>query len=266
MLENVIIGQYIPKRSIVHDMDPRAKLVCVFLFMVFLFVSRHPIALIISIIVFSITFYCAKIPLRFYLRGLSFIFILIVFTFLLHLFMTKEGPILLETPITNIHVGGAVQGTIIAVRLLLLIMMASLITLTTTPVDLTDGMESLLKPLKVIKVPTHELAFMISIALRFIPTLLDETVKIVRAQMARGANFTQGSIFKRARAFVPVLVPLFVQAFKRADDLATAMEARGYAGGDGRTKFRQLRWKKIDTIALIIFMSYAIFMIITAFL
>lgn len=266
MLENVIIGQYIPKRSIVHEMDPRAKLICLFVFMVFLFVSKHPVAMIISIFIFFLTFFSAKIPIRFYLKGIRFIAILIAFTFILHIFMTKEGPVLLETPVTNIHVGGVVQGAIIGLRLLLLIMMASLLTLTTTPVDLTDGMEYLLKPLKKIGVPTHELAFMISIALRFIPTLLDETAKIVKAQMARGANFTEGSIWKRVKAFVPILVPLFVQAFKRADDLAIAMEARGYAGGEGRTKFRLLSWKKTDTIALIIFVIYAILILVTTFL
>ena len=266
MLENVIIGQYVSIQSNVHKMDPRAKLICLFLFMIFIFISRHPIALIAGIAIFLMTFLSAKIPLRFYLKGMWFIGLLIAFTFILHVFMTKQGPVLLETPITNIHLGGVTQGGIIATRLLLLIMMASMLTLTTTPVDLTDGMESLLKPLKVVRLPTHELAFMISIALRFIPTLLDETMKIVRAQMARGANFTQGSLMKRARAFIPILVPLFVQAFKRADDLAIAMEARGYAGGEGRTKFRILQWKRLDTVAILIFVLYAVIVIWTKLL
>ncbi|MFA9556511.1 energy-coupling factor transporter transmembrane protein EcfT [Evansella sp. AB-rgal1] len=266
MLDNIIIGQYVPGNSYVHRMDPRAKMICLLLFMFFLFLSRHPIVLFASITIAVLSFLFAKVPLRFYLKGMRFIAILILFTFILHLFMTREGPVLLDTPIITIYVGGVIEGSIVAIRLLTLITMATLLTLTTTPVTLTDGLEQLLKPFQKLGFPTHELAFMMSIALRFIPTLLQETVKIIKAQMARGANFTKGSLWKRVRAFVPILVPLFVQSFKRAEELAIAMEARGYAGGEGRTKFRLLRWTKIDTIAVIIFSIYSIVTIVTIWL
>ena len=263
MLDNIIIGQYVPGNSFIHRMDPRAKLLCVMMFMIFLFVSRDPVFFTVAISLALITLVMAKIPLRFYLKGMRIIVIIISFTFILHLFMTQEGPVLFETPIVTIYLGGVIQGGFVAIRLLVLVVMASLITLTTTPMGLTDGMETLMKPLSKMGVPTHELALMMSIALRFIPTLLEETTKIIKAQMARGANFTQGSIWKRIKAFIPILVPLFVQSFKRAEDLATAMEARGYEGGHGRTKFRLLHWKSNDTMAIIIFSLYSILAIIT---
>ncbi|MBU9710775.1 energy-coupling factor transporter transmembrane component T family protein [Evansella tamaricis] len=266
MLDHIIIGQYVPGHSKVHRLDPRAKLICLMLFMVFLFVSRHPLSIGVALLIAVLAFGLANVPLTFYLRGMRFIAIIIIFTFLLHLFMTKEGPVLFTTPIVTIYLGGVLEGVLVGVRLLLLVIMASLLTLTTTPVDLTDGMESLMLPLKKVGMPTHELAFMISIALRFIPTLLEEAMKIIKAQMARGANFTQGSIWKRVKAFVPVLVPLFVQSLNRAEDLAIAMESRGYEGGEGRTKFRILYWKRMDTIALVILTLYSMTAIFTRFL
>lgn len=252
MLDNIIIGQYIPGRSIVHQMDPRAKLISVFLFMVFLFVSRHPLALGTAFVITIVSLFLAKVPLRFYIKGMRIIAIIIFITFLLHLFLTREGPVLVELPFVTVHLGGVIEGGIVAVRVLMLVMMASLITLTTTPVDLTDGLETLMTPLKKIGLPTHELAFTMGIAIRFIPTLLDETSKIIKAQMARGANFTHGSIWRRLKALVPIFIPLFVQSFKRAEDLAIAMEARGYEGGEGRTKFRQLSWQNKDTVSLFV--------------
>jgi energy-coupling factor transport system permease protein len=263
MLDNVIIGQYIPGKSLIHKMDPRAKLLCLLLFIVFLFVSRHPAFFILAISLTVLTFIAAGIPFRFYLKGIRIIALIISFTFILHLFVTREGPPLLETPLFTIYTGGVTEGAFIALRLLIIVIMASLITLTTTPVDLTDGLEKLMKPFGKLGVPTHELAFMMAIALRFIPTLLEETAKIIKAQMARGANFTHGSLWRRIKAFVPVLIPLFVQSFKRAEDLAVAMEARGYAGGHGRTKFRILQWKPIDTAAVTLFALYGAFGVYT---
>ncbi|MDQ0256036.1 energy-coupling factor transport system permease protein [Evansella vedderi] len=262
MLDHVIIGQYVPGKSFVHRMDPRAKLICLMLFVVFLFISRHPFVLIGGLILTTTAFYYAKIPLRFYIKGMRFIVIIILFTFILHLFLTREGPAIFSTPIFTIYLGGVTQGGFMATRLLVLFIMASLLTLTTTPVALTDGLETLMKPLKKLGVPTHELAFMMSIALRFIPTLLDETAKIIKAQRARGANFTQGSLWNRLKAVIPIFIPLFVQSFKRAEDLATAMEARGYEGGEGRTKFRLLTWLKKDTYAVIVFALYALIVLI----
>jgi energy-coupling factor transport system permease protein len=184
--------------------------------------------------------------------------LIIVFTFLLHILVTKEGPVILDLGILNIHREGLVQGVFISLRFVYLILMTTLLTLTTTPIELTDGIESLLGPLKKIKLPVHELALMMSISLRFIPTLLEETDKIMKAQMARGTDFTSGPIKDRMRAIVPLLVPLFVSAFKRAEELATAMEARGYRGGEGRTKYRQLVWTFRDTAALCILCLLAV--------
>ncbi|WP_416148211.1 energy-coupling factor transporter transmembrane component T family protein [Salipaludibacillus sp. HK11] len=262
MFDNVIIGQYVPRKSIVHKIDPRAKLLAIFLFMIFLFISRHPVILSLAVLLTGTTFILAKIPFRYYIKGMRFIAILIFFTFILHLFMTREGTILVDWPWLTIYSGGLIEGSLIALRLFLLVMMASLLTLTTTPIDLTDGMELLMKPLKKIRVPTHELALMMSISLRFIPTILAETSKIIKAQMARGANFSEGSLWKRMKSLIPILIPLFVQSFKRAEDLATAMEARGYGGGEGRTKFRVLSWKSIDSIGVGIFVIFAMLTIV----
>ncbi|SES16309.1 energy-coupling factor transporter transmembrane component T family protein [Salipaludibacillus aurantiacus] len=266
MFDNVIIGQYVPKESVIHKMDPRSKLIIVLLFIIFLFLTRHPFILGMAVILTFTAFSRSKIPFGYFIKGMRFIAIIIFFTFLLHLFMTREGTVLVEWPLLTVYSGGVMEGSLIALRLFLLILMASLLTLTTTPIDLTDGMERLMKPLKKVNVPTHELALMMSIALRFIPTLLGETAKIVKAQMARGANFSEGSLWKRLKALIPVLIPLFVQSFKRAEDLAIAMEARGYNGGEGRTKFRQLKWKPLDTGALSLFIAFAVLTVIFRFL
>lgn len=257
MFDNVIIGQYVPGRSLIHQMDPRAKLVTVMIFIIFLFISRHPAVLGSAVLLTAAAFILANISVTFYIKGMRFIAIIVLLTFILHLFMTREGTVAVDWGWFTVYSGGLIEGGLIALRLFLLIIMASLLTLTTTPVDLTDGMERLMAPLQKLRVPTHELALMMSIALRFIPTLLGETSKIVKAQMARGANFSQGSLWRRLKALIPILIPLFVQSFKRAEDLATAMEARGYAGGKGRTKFRQLTWKRLDSAVVGLFIAFA---------
>ncbi|GEL07438.1 energy-coupling factor transporter transmembrane component T family protein [Salisediminibacterium halotolerans] len=263
MFDHVIIGQYIPGKSFVHALDPRAKLGAVFVFLIFLFLTRDPFALTLALLLAVTAFLLAGIPFRFYLKGMRFIALIILFTFLLHLFMTQEGALVFDFGFLRVYSGGLIEGGLIGYRLFLLITMASMLTLTTTPVDLTDGMERLMKPMAKINVPTHELALMMSIALRFIPTLLGETSKIVKAQMTRGANFSEGSLWKRLKAVIPILVPLFIQSFKRAEDLATAMEARGYAGGEGRTKFRQLRWKNSDTAVMLLFVLFAVWSVLS---
>lgn len=263
MLENVIIGQYVPGRSFVHSLDPRSKLITIFLFMIFIFISRDPYILGFAVMLTAAAFLMAGIPFKFFWKGIRIILIIVVLTFTLHLFMTREGTVLLDLGWITIYSGGVIEGGLIALRLFLLIILATMLTLTTTPVDLTDGMERLMTPLKRVKVPTHELALMMSIALRFIPTLLEETQKIVKAQTARGASFTQGSLWKRVNALIPVLIPLFVSSFKRAEDLAIAMEARGYAGGEGRTKFRQLSWRVRDTLTITFFLLFGVFSIIS---
>ncbi|RNA66199.1 energy-coupling factor transporter transmembrane component T family protein [Alteribacter keqinensis] len=252
MFDNIIIGQYVPRESVIHRMDPRAKLICLFVFMIVLFVGNRITALVPGIFFVMAAFLLAQIPLRFFAKGLRIIAIIIFITFILHLFMTREGDVLFQGGWITLHEGALTQASLIALRLLLLVILASMLTLTTTPIDLTDGLEKLFGPLKKIGVPAHELALTMSIALRFIPTLLGETEKIVKAQMARGASFSEGSLVKRAKALVPLLVPLLIQSFKRAEDLATAMEARGYDGSANRTKYRQLHWKRSDTLMLVI--------------
>ncbi|WP_408008960.1 energy-coupling factor transporter transmembrane component T family protein [Pseudalkalibacillus sp. A8] len=251
MMDNVIIGQYIPGSSPIHSMDPRAKLIAVFIYVIIVFLANNWLSYAF-LGVFTIgTALLSRVPVSFILKGLKPILWIILFTMVLHLFMTKEGPVLVDFGWTAIHEGGVVQGVFIALRLLFLILLTSLLTLTTTPIDITDGIESLLAPLKRVKFPVHEFALMMSISLRFIPTLLQETEKIMKAQSARGAEFSSGPIKERIKAFVPLLVPLFISAFKRAEDLALAMEARGYRGGEGRTKLRLLKWQGIDTLALV---------------
>ncbi|WP_407690424.1 energy-coupling factor transporter transmembrane component T family protein [Salipaludibacillus neizhouensis] len=262
IFDNVIIGQYVPRESFIHRMDPRAKIIAIFIFIVFLFISRHPVVLMLAAILTGVTFLLANIPFRYYIKGMHFIAIIILLTFLLHLFMTNDGRVLLDLSWITIYSGGVIEGSLIALRLFLLVLMASLLTLSTMPMDLTDGLERLMKPLAAMGVPTHELALMMSIALRFIPTLLEETSKIINAQMARGANFSKGSLWTRLKALIPILVPLFIQSFKRAEDLATAMEARGYNGSKGRTKFRRLQWKRNDTIAIGVLLIFALITVI----
>ena len=193
----------------------------------------------------------SKIPIRFLYNGLKPILFLIVFTFVLHILFTKEGEVVFNFGWLEIYDGGLRQGLFISLRFTFLILVTSLLTLTTNPISITDGMETLLHPFKKWKLPVHELSLMMSIALRFIPTLMEETDKIMKAQMARGVDFTSGPLKERVKAIVPLLVPLFVSAFKRAEELAIAMEARGYRGGEGRTKYRQLKWQTVDTLLML---------------
>ncbi|MFB4165900.1 energy-coupling factor transporter transmembrane protein EcfT [Alteribacillus sp. JSM 102045] len=261
MFEHVIIGQYLPGRSFLHRMDARAKLVTVFLFIFIIFMMNtwtgYGLLWAGAFIIYSLS----GIPFRYIRKGLFPIFILIIFTFFLHAFFTKEGEILISTGVFTLYKGGVEQGLFIAFRLLLLVFITSLLTLTTSPIDLTDALEQLFTPLRRIRVPAHEIALMMSIAIRFIPTLLQETEKIVKAQSARGADFNKGTFKERSQAFVALLVPLFVRAFKRAEDLAFAMEARGYNGGKGRTKLRQLTWSFRDSAACTAVVVFGIFLL-----
>ncbi|KAA0544136.1 energy-coupling factor transporter transmembrane protein EcfT [Bacillus sp. BGMRC 2118] len=262
-MDNVLIGKYIPKNSIVHNMDPRAKLLLIFIFVMVVFlgnnVESYGLLAVYTIVISLLT----KVPFSYILKGLKPILWIILFTFILHILMTKEGELLLDARLFTVYEGGLRQGIFISVRFLLLIMMTSLLTLTTTPIEVTDGMESLLQPFKRLGLPVHELALMMSISLRFIPTLMQETDKIMKAQIARGVDFSGGPIRERLKAIVPLLVPLFINSFRRAEELANAMEARGYRGGEGRTKFRELNWKTTDSMFLIsIFALTAILIVI----
>lgn len=245
-LQNPILGQYVPGDSPLHRMDPRAKCIYVFLFMIIVFLANNTWTYGLLVTVTVTGFILSGVPLVMVWRGLKPILLLIAFTAGLHLWMTRGGAVWVDWGWITIHEEGVIQAVKIALRFLLLVVTGTLLTLTTSPIDLTDGLERLMSPLARFGVPAHELALMMSIALRFIPTLWEETDKIIKAQKARGAAIESGSVWKRAKGFVPILIPLFVSAFRRAEDLAWAMEARGYRGGLGRTKLRELRYTRLD--------------------
>lgn len=246
----MIFGRYIPSDSFVHRMDPRSKLIFVFAFICTVFLANNAVTYAVLGIFTLTAMLSVKVPLKFLIGGLKPVIWLVLFTFLLHIFFTKEGEVLADLGFFKIYEEGLRQAVFISLRFTYLIIVTTLLTLTTSPISITDGLETLLDPLKKVKFPVHEMALMMSISLRFIPTLMEETDKIIKAQTARGAELATGPIKERIKSIVPLLIPLFVSAFKRAEDLATAMEARGYKGGEGRTKYRVLRWTGTDTLVL----------------
>lgn len=250
---NIVIGQYVPGNSLVHRLDPRTKITIIFFFVFVVFFANNLLSYSILILFALLTLLTTKIQINYILKGLMPVWFLIIFTFALHLIITKDGTVLIEILSFKIYTGGVIQGFAIAIRFLLLILITSLLTLTTTPIEITDAIEEMLHPLKKVKFPVHELALMMSISLRFIPTLMQETDKISKAQASRGVDFRTGPIKERIKAVVPLLIPLFVSAFKRAEELAMAMEARGYSGGEGRTKLRELKVGKHDVAIYIFF-------------
>ncbi|SFG82310.1 energy-coupling factor transport system permease protein [Sporolactobacillus nakayamae] len=247
---NLVIGQYVPLDSYVHRLDPRSKLISVFLFVIIVFLANNWLTNALMVLFCLAGILLSKMHFSFIYRGLRSVFIIVLITFLLNLFLASGGTVLFSWGWLHVTTNGLFQSIFIAIRILVIIVVTTLLTLTTSPIEITDGMESLLKPLKKLKMPVHEFALMMSISLRFIPTLLEETEKIIKAQAARGSDFTSGSLKSRIKAIVPLLVPLFVGAFKRAEDLAMAMEARGYHGDVGRTKLHQLSWTWRDTLLL----------------
>jgi len=250
VIRDITIGQYYPTNSYIHRLDPRVKILSTFAYIISLFLIDNYIGyLIVALFIYTIT-KVAKIPLKFILKGLKAIFIIVLFTVILNVFMAPGETILYEFGKVKVTLEGIKLAIRMVSRLVLLIIGSSLMTLTTSPIELTDGIESLLKPFSKIGVPAHEIAMMMSISLRFIPILLEETDKIMKAQMARGADFESGGIIKRAKALIPILVPLFISAFRRADELAMAMEARCYRGGENRTRMKELRYESKDYIAL----------------
>ncbi|SDI07674.1 energy-coupling factor transport system permease protein [Alteribacillus persepolensis] len=249
MFEHVVIGQYLPGRSYLHKMDARSKLASVFLLIIIVFMTNTWAGYGLLWAGAVLVYLLSGVSFRYIRKGMFPIFLLIIFTFILHALFTQEGDVLVSVGVFTLYEGGVEQGLFIAFRLLLLVFFTSLLTLTTSPIDLTDALEQIFTPLKRFGVPAHEIALMMSIAIRFIPTLLQETEKIIKAQSARGADFSKGTWKERSQAFVALLVPLFVRAFKRAEDLAFAMEARGYNGGEGRTKLRKLTWTLRDSAA-----------------
>lgn len=246
MLKDITLGQYFPGKSVIHRMDPRTKLVLLIMYIIALFVATGPASYGVMFVFLVTAIAISRIPLKAFLRGMKPLIFILVFTGGLNLLFTHEGKELYSVWIITITTGGIVRAIYMVARILMLISGTFLLTYTTSPIALTDGLESLLNPLKKIKVPVHELAMMMCIALRFIPTLIEETDKIMSAQKARGADFETGKLMDRIRALIPILVPLFISAFRRADELATAMECRCYHGGDGRTKMKLLRYKRRD--------------------
>lgn len=255
MFKNLTIGQHYPIDSLVHNLDPRVKIIITFVFIISLFIINIFPAYILVVLFLALAISISKVPIKFVIKGLKPILIIISITFFINLFLTP-GEQIFKIFFLKITREGVYQATFMALRLVLLILGTSLLTLTTSPILLTDGIESLLNPFKKIGLPAHELAMMMTIALRFIPTLMEETEKIMKAQKARGADFESGNIIKRAKNLVPLLVPLFISAFRRADELAMAMESRCYRGGENRTRMRQLVLRKGDYVASLIFIIY----------
>ncbi len=249
MLKNITMGQYYPVDSPVHRLDPRVKLILTLVFIIVVFLVKTLAGYALLLVFLYGVARCARVPFKMLLKGLRPLRMILVLTFLLNLFFTPGENVLLSFWVIRITSEALQQAVFYSLRLVFLVMGTSLLTLTTSPVALSDALEMLLSPLKKIHFPVHELAMMMTIALRFIPTLLDETDKIMKAQMARGADFESGNLFSRAKSMVPLLVPLFVSAFRRAGDLAMAMESRCYHGGEGRTRFRVLKLTKNDGIA-----------------
>lgn len=261
MLRDITLGQYYQTDSVLHRMDPRTKLVGTLIYIVSLFIFRNAGAFLIATVFLFAVIKMSRVPFRYMMRGMKSIFMLLMLTVVFNLFLTPGIPLVTFWKFT-ISEEGLRIAVFTAIRLVYLIIGASIMTLTTTPNHLTDGMESLMGPLKAFKVPVHEVAMMMSIALRFIPILLEETDKIMKAQAARGADFEHGSIIKRAKSLVPILVPLFVSAFRRANDLAMAMEARCYRGGDGRTKMKPLKYEVRDRVSYVVLVVYFVLVIV----
>lgn len=257
MIKDITIGQYYPGDSLLHRADPRVKIILTLLFMVAIFLVQDYVGFICTTLFVLLTVVVSNIPIRYTLKGLKPVLIIVIFAVVINIF-TTPGTVWVELGFLRITYEGLRIAVMMALRLTLLVVIASMLTLTTTPILLTDGVEKLMEPFKKIGVPAHEIAMMMTIALRFIPTLLEETDKIMKAQASRGADFDTGNMVQRAKSFVPVLVPLFISAFRRADELATAMEARCYRGSEGRTRMKQLKLTRVDavlTASMVIFVA-----------
>lgn len=251
MKNKLIIGRYLPRDSIIHRLDPRAKFIFVFLFIILIFFAHSFFTFVWVFLIIFAFMVIAKINFWFLIKGLTPIFIFLIFTFLMHVFFTKGGTTLLDAGFFTIESHGIFEGIYISLRLISIVMIATIMTLSTSPIDLTDAFEKLMTPLKWVKIPVHQLSMIMSIALRFIPTLMDELDKIILAQKSRGSEISSGGLITRVKAFVPLMIPLFVSAFQRAEDLAIAMEVRGYSADIQRTSYRKLQWQMKDTLAIL---------------
>ena len=251
MLKDITLGQFFPGNSVIHRLDPRTKLVMLLVYIVALFVAVSWISYAVMFAFLALVIYISRIPVKNIVRGMKPLVVILAFTAVLNLFLTDGETVLLDLGFAKLTLEGVQRAFFMLIRILMLVTGTFLLTYTTSPIALTDGLESLLSPLKIIKVPVHELSMMMCIALRFIPTLIEETDKIMSAQKARGADFETGKLMDRVKALIPILVPLFISAFRRADELATAMECRCYQGGEGRTKMKLLRYKRHDFSAFL---------------
>ena len=257
MLGDITIGQHFPGNSVVHRCDPRLKIIATIAYIIVLFMASNPLDIALSLALLALLYKVAQIPIKLIVKSLKPIVPIVLFTAVLNLFfITGEGEPLVHFGFIHIYREGVSYAVLMAVRIVALIAGTSLLTYTTSPIVLTDAIEQLLKPLGKLHFPVHELAMMMAIALRFIPTLIEETDKIMKAQMARGADFESGNLVQRAKSMIPILVPLFVSAFRRATDLAVAMEARCYNGGEGRTKMKPLRYEGRDRLSYLIMWLY----------
>ena len=262
MIRDITIGQYYPAKSVLHRLDPRVKLTCTLLYLISLFLFKSIPGYIVATVFLAAVIRLSKVPFKYIMRGMKPVIMILLITVIFNLFLTKEGEVLLKVWVFTITAGGLRTAVFMAIRLVYLITGSSLMTFTTTPNELTDGIESLLHQLNKVHVPVHEIAMMMSIALRFIPILLEETDKIMKAQIARGADLESGNMIQKAKNMIPILVPLFVSAFRRANDLAMAMEARCYHGGEGRTKMKPLRYARRDYLAYGIVIFYMIAVVV----
>ena len=265
MIRDITLGQYYPGDSWVHRLDARTKIIATLLYLIELFVVNNFYGFIIITVALFAVIAISKVPLKFIFRGLSAVFLIIAFTFLLNLFMV-DGRVLWHWKFLTITYEGVSRAFFMAIRLVLIIIGSSIMTLTTKPIELTDGLEKLLSPFSKIGLPSHEIALMMTIALRFIPTLMEETDKIIKAQQARGADFESGSLFQRAKSLIPILVPLFVSSFRIAQDLALAMEARCYHGGGGRTRMNEIRFDRGDAVAAVLMVLFLAVIIASRFI
>jgi energy-coupling factor transport system permease protein len=265
LIRDITLGQYYPGDSPVHRLDARTKIIATLLYLIELFVVNNFYGFIIITVALFAVIAISKVPLKFIFRGLSAVFLIIAFTFLLNLFMV-DGRVLWHWKFLTITYEGVSRAFFMAIRLVLIIIGSSIMTLTTKPIELTDGLEKLLSPFSKIGLPSHEIALMMTIALRFIPTLMEETDKIIKAQQARGADFESGSLFQRAKSLIPILVPLFVSSFRIAQDLALAMEARCYHGGRGRTRMNEIRFDRGDAVAAVLMVLFLAVIIASRFI
>lgn len=251
MLKDITIGQFFPGNSVIHKMDPRMKIIATLLYIIMLFLASHPLSLSVGIVLLILFYKISGIPMKMVTKSLKPMIPIVLFTSILNIFFVS-GQVLVRIFFLEITKEGVILAILMSLRILCLIAGSSLLTYTTSPIELTDAIERLLNPLKKINVPVHELSMMMTIALRFIPTLIEETDKIINAQKARGADMESGNMMQRAKALIPILIPLFVSSFRRADELAMAMECRCYRGGEGRTRMKQLQYHGRDWAALML--------------